>query len=81
MSLQSEGKSTVKLGKALECDLDDKEEKPKKKKKKQKKEDEESEKEEEMEEEVKLLPQYTTHLKKITPSYLLTHMHDLTCFI
>merc|ERR1712123_246051 len=48
---ESEGKSTVKLGKALECDLDDKEEKPKKKKKKQKKEDEESEKEEEMEEE------------------------------
>merc|ERR1712128_107105 len=35
---ESEGKSTVKLGKALECDLDDKEEKPKKKKKKQKKE-------------------------------------------
>merc|ERR1712098_702762 len=46
----SEGKSTVKLGKALECDIDDKEEKPKKKKKKQKK-DEEPEEEEEMEEE------------------------------
>merc|ERR1712013_830162 len=47
---ESEGKSTVKLGKALECDLDDKEEKPKKKKKKQKK-DGEPEEVEEMEEE------------------------------
>merc|ERR1712228_207396 len=38
---EPEGKSTVKLGISLECDLDDKEEKPKKKKKKQKKETEE----------------------------------------
>ena len=78
MCLQSEGKSTIKLGKALECDLDEKEEKPKKKKKKQKKEkdeESESEKEEEMEEEVKSLPR-TQPLNKITPSYLLTHKHD-----
>jgi hypothetical protein len=39
LCLQSEGKSTVKLGKALECDLDEKEEKPKKKKKESKESD------------------------------------------
>merc|ERR1712013_165745 len=50
---ESEGKSTVKLGKALECDLDDKEEKPKKKKKKQKTDGEPEEVEEQKEEEQK----------------------------
>merc|ERR1711874_248381 len=75
---ESEGKSTVKLGKALECDLDEKEEKTKKKKKKQKKdeepeEEEEEEKVEEVEEEVKSLPQYTTQLNNHTIIFPYTH--------
>ena len=77
--VQPENRSTIKLGKVLDCDIEEKEEKSKKKKKKSKKEDQveeekveqedDDDQEETLEEEVMLHPYVTPSNTIITTDF------------